>query len=57
MVGANMRITQMVDIFGEYRYFAADEINLQTQTGVYSTLAGEFKYETDNVFVGVRLRF
>ena len=50
-----------MDVFFEYRYFAADSLRLETgfanvNGGVGSVLE-DFDYEADNVFFGVRFKF
>jgi len=52
--GINRTITQRLDLFVEYRYVAADNINVFDQTAGASL--GDFDYRTNDIFLGFRLR-
>ena len=59
--GLNVQLNRQMDVFFEYRYFAADSLRLETgfanvNGGVGSVLE-DFDYEADNVFFGVRFKF
>ena len=50
-----------MDVFLEYRYFAADSLRLETDfanvNGGVGSVLEDFDYEADNVFFGVRFKF
>jgi opacity protein-like surface antigen len=52
--GVNRTITSRVDIFGEYRYVVADNVNVFDVTAGQSL--GDFDYKANEVFFGIRIR-
>ena len=59
--GLNTQLTRRMDVFLEYRYFAADSLDLETNfanvNGGTGSVFDDYDYRTDNVFFGVRLKF
>ena len=59
--GINAQLTKRMDVFLEYRYFAADSLRLETDfanvTGDVGSVLEDYDYEANNVFFGVRLKF
>lgn len=50
--GASKPLTQQLDIFAEYRYLGADDLQVtDTATG---NPFGDFDYDSHNVFIGIR---
>lgn len=52
--GVNYAASQRVDLYAEYRYLGADYLNVDNLTTGQSL--GDFTIDTNNVFVGVRVR-
>ena len=59
--GLNVQLNRQMDVFLEYRYFAADSLRLETDfanvNGGVGSVLEDFDYEADNVFFGVRFKF
>lgn len=51
--GVNRTLTSRMDLFGEYRYVVADNVNVFDVTG---QSLGDFRYKANEVFVGIRIR-
>ncbi len=52
--GLNRAVTSRVDLFGEYRYVVAGNVNVFDVTAGESL--GDFQYKANEVFVGIRIR-
>ena len=59
--GINVQLNRQMDVFLEYRHFAADSLRLETGfanvNGDVGSVLEDFDYEADNVFFGIRFKF
>ncbi len=59
--GLNTQLSNEMDVFVEYRYFAADQLRLQTNlsnvNGGAGFLTNNFDFETNNINFGIRYKF
>ena len=54
IAGVNYKAYRNMDLFAEYRFFKADAFRVETTV---PGVNGDYDYETDNVFVGMRWKF
>jgi opacity protein-like surface antigen len=52
--GVNLPVSERIDIFTEFRYLGADYLNVDNLTAGQSL--GDFTFDSNNLFFGVRLR-
>lgn len=64
MAGLNAQLNEQFDLFCEYRFFAADSFHLNAdiqsisgRLGDPSSLWGDLDYRTQNIILGLRLKF
>lgn len=59
--GINTQLSSEMDVFVEYRYFAANELRLDTNlanvNGAAGFLPGDFNFDSHNINFGVRYKF
>jgi opacity protein-like surface antigen len=54
ILGVNKGITKRLDLFGEYRYFSAQSVDVNNVTA--GTALGDFDYSNNSVVFGFRIR-